>query len=92
VKLFKRVALTGTSVPLHEQLTDIVRVLVAEGHRELATEVSGVIAISRGDLSDSLQAEFDELLVSLDLVELNPDDSETAEIRAMLALIREVEK
>ncbi|MGW1676001.1 hypothetical protein [Saccharopolyspora sp. NPDC002376] len=86
-KLVDRRASTTPPAPLDEQLTDVARALIANEHLALATEVSNVIELSRGDISDSLYATFEDLLISLDWAEIDPNEEEAAEIRATLALI-----
>ncbi|GAA2773903.1 hypothetical protein [Saccharopolyspora taberi] len=77
------------ATPLDEQLIDAARVLTATD-RELAVEVADVIAISRGEISDSLYAVFEDLLVTLRWHEEHPDEEHVADARALLALIRKV--
>lgn len=91
-RLVDRSSSTTPPTPLDEQLTDVARVLIASGHRDLAGEVSGVIELSHGDISVSLYGTFEDLLISLDWAEMDPNEEETAEIRATLDLIRKAAK
>lgn len=73
--------------PLDEQLTDVARALIAGGHHDLASEVADVIKLGRGDITDSLRAVFEDLLISLDWTEMDPNEDEAVDIRATLSLI-----
>ena len=76
-------------MPLDEQLIDAARVLTTTD-RELAAEVSDVIAISRGELSEATYAVFEDLLITLRWHDEHPDEEHVADARALLALIRKV--
>jgi hypothetical protein len=94
MSIIKRIFSATTPVPvptpLDEQLIDVARALISSGHRDLASDVSDVIELSRGDISGPLHGVFEDLLISLDWAEMDPDEDETAEIRATLALIHKV--
>lgn len=76
--------------PLADQLTDAARVLIGNGDRELAADVSDVIHISRDEIPDSLYAVFEDLLITCQRHEEDPDDGDVANIRAYVALIKRV--
>lgn len=75
--------------PHSEQLVEAADLLISSEHVDLGEQVTAVVPLSRGEIPDSLYNVIENLLIVLDWSEHDPDEDETREIRAYLALVRQ---